>query len=299
MLQSQWDVLLTRRSFLSFLTGLAATAFLGVPASVRAQSTLQQQVNSYIQGLRQRGRVHSDERTAWSIYDFTTATKLVAINEELPLQAASMIKPFVAQAYFYRHLEDEKVYPYDTRVHRRMTAMIRDSCNYVTNDFITRAGGSPRGLDRFLKERAVGIFQQTQIVEYIPQGGRTYRNLASARDYSRFLHAIWYEHLPMGHQVLHHMGMTGGDRILRGSRGIPSITKLYNKTGSTARLCGDMGIVVGQGTDGHAYPYSFVGIIEKGRRTNNYTAWIRDRGNVLREVSSLVYAYMKNLHHLT
>ena len=298
MPKSNEQGLLTRRSFLWASAGLAASSLLGFSVPAYAQNSLQYQVNHYIQGLRRSGRIPRDEQTAWSVYDFTTGEKLVSINEERPLQAASMVKPFVAQAYFYRHVADRRAFPYDDQIQQRMAAMIRHSCNNQTNYFITRAGGSPGGLERLLKQQAGWIFKQTRIVEYIPQGGRTYRNQASARDYSRFLYAAWNDRLPMCREVLRHMGLTSGDRILRGSTGIPSCTKLYNKTGSTAHLCGDMGIVVAKGGNGKSYPYIFIGIIQKANRTGNYTTWIRDRGNVLREVSSLVYAFMKKRHHL-
>ena len=289
---------LSRRDFLIVSGGCVALAGLGAPALAEARSSLHYEVNAYIQSLRRIGRIPRNERTAWSVYDFTTGTKLVSINEEHPLQAASMLKPFVAQAYFYRHVADRQRFPYSNGIRQRMTAMIRDSSNSETNYFITRAGGSPVGLQHLLQQRAGGVFQQTRIVEYIPHNGRTYRNQASARDYSRYLFATWNERMPMCKEVLHYMGLPNGDRILRGARGIPSGTKLYHKTGSTARLCGDMGIVVARGRNGHPYPYTFIGIIEKSQRTNHYTSWIRDRGNVLREVSSLVYAFMKQRHNL-
>ncbi len=289
---------LSRRGFLYFSASCFALAGLGAPALAEARPALNYKVNAYIQSLRRTGRIPRDERTAWSVYDLTTGTKLIAINEERPLQAASMLKPFVAQAYFYRHVADHQGFPYTNGIRQRMTAMIRDSSNSETNYLITRAGGSPGGLQRLLQQRAGGVFQQTRIVEYIPQGGRAYRNQASARDYSRYLFATWNERMPMCKEVLHYMGLPNGDRIVQGATGIPSDTKLYHKTGSTARLCGDMGIVIARGRDGRSYPYTFIGIIEKSQRTNHYTSWIRDRGNVLREVSSLVYAFMKQRHNL-
>lgn len=289
---------LSRRGFLYFSGSCFALAGLGMPALAEARPALNHEVNAYIQSLRRTGRIPRDELTAWSVYDFTTGTKLVSINEERPLQAASMLKPFVAQAYFYRHVADHQGFPYTNGIRQRMTAMIRDSSNSETNYLITRAGGSPGGLQRLLQQRANGVFQQTRIVEYIPQGGRTYRNQASARDYSRYLFATWNERMPMCKEVLHYMGLPNGNRILQGATGIPSGIKLYHKTGSTARLCGNMGIVVARGRDGRPYPYTFIGIIEKSQRTNHYTSWIRDRGNVLREVSSLVYAFMKQRHNL-
>ena len=289
---------LSRRNFLIYTGGCATLAGLGAPVLAEAAPPLNAEINAYIQSLRRSGRIPRDERTAWSVYDFTTGTKLVSINEEQPLQAASMLKPFVAQAYFYRHVSDPQGFPYSNGIRNRMTAMIRDSSNSETNYLISRAGGSPSGLQRLLQQRAGGVFQQTRIVEYIPQGGRTYLNQASARDYSRYLFATWNDRMPLSREVLHYMGLPSGNRILQGSTGIPVITELYNKTGSTARLCGDMGVVVARDRHGRTFPYTFVGIIDKNQRTNQYSTWIRDRGDVLREVSSIVYAFMKRRHNL-
>ncbi len=296
--------LLTRRTFLQAAAGVAAAGVLGWPEQdALASGNLQARINAYIQSLRQSGRIPRDERTAWSVYDFTTGTKLVSINEERPLQAASMIKPFVAQAYFYRHSENRGRFPYDQRTRLLMTSMIRDSSNTATNQFIDRVSDRPpaqrpRDVEQLLRNRAGSIFQQTSIVEYIPPNGRTYRNRASARDYSRFLFALWNSRLPFAEELKYHMGLPNGDRIKSGAAAVPNIVELYHKTGSTAQLCGDMGIVMAPGRNGRRYPYTFIGIIEKSNRTNNYSSWIRDRGNVIREVSSLTYQYLRTRHPL-
>ena len=52
-----------------------------------------------------------------------------------------------------------------------------------------------------------------------------------------------------------------------------------NKTGSTARLCGDMGILKGV-----RYPYVMVGIIERKSKASNYGEWMHSRGRVFREI---------------
>jgi hypothetical protein len=72
---------------------------------------------------------------------------------------------------------------------------------------------------------------------------------------------------------------------------VPKGAKVYNKTGSTARVCGDMGILNVKGADGRWYPYTLVGIIEKGRSAPDYTSWIRSRGDIIRNVSSIVIRY--------
>lgn len=313
LLQTETDSManaasISRRDFLFTLAGLPVLAALPFEVDARASATsrtpkLQHAVNQYIQTLRRQGRIPRNERTAWSIYDFTTQQKLVAINEDVPLQSASMMKPFIALAYFYRHQENPRRYPYDARIKYLMEQMIRKSSNTATNELINRISRAttvrkPKDVEHLLKRHAGGIFQQTSIVEYIPSNGRAYRNKSSAHDYSRFLYALWYNRLPYAPELKRHMGLHNDDRIRKGARAVSATTRVYDKTGSTARLCGNMGILVALGKDGKTYPYTFIGIIEKTRRTQSYGQWIRDRGNVLREVSSLVYLDMKKRHRL-
>ena len=59
-----------------------------------------------------------------------------------------------------------------------------------------------------------------------------------------------------------------------------------------------MGILIAQGRDGRRYPYTFIGIIEKARPTQSYMAWQAARGNVIRDVSSMVYSHLRQIHDL-
>lgn len=300
----------SRRDFLRGMGALSLAGFLGfdpLDAGAAAQAPgaahLQREVNRYVRGLRRAGLVAHDERTAWSVYDFTAGTKLVAINEDRALQGASMIKPFIAQAYFYRHRENRRRYPYDARIKRLMTKMIRYSSNSATNELIDRisrksARQKPKDVELLLKRNGRGIFRQTRIVEYIPKNGRSYRNRASAHDYSRFLYALWTNRLPSAEELRRFMRLPNKDRIVTQTGDIPPQTQVYDKTGSTARLCGNMGIVAALGRDNGIYPYTFIGIIEKSRRAKNYPQWIKRRGDVIRAVSSLVYRDMKTRHPL-
>jgi len=96
----------------------------------------------------------------------------------------------------------------------------------------------------------------------------------------------------------HLLGLPNADRIRPSSAADPYACDVLDKTGSTAHLCGNMGIVVAQGSDGKEYPYTMIGIIEKRQRPRSYGHWIRDRGNVIREVSELVYTELRHLHPL-
>ncbi len=301
------DINLERRRYMMLLASLPLfTVGTFTSDSVLAASQhddLQQRINHYISSLRRRGIIQADEKTAWSIYDFRKKEKRVAINENSAYQCASMIKPFIALAYFYQCKYNHKDYYYPDSVQRKMEAMIRHSDNHATNFFIRLLSKKsqqqrPMEVEKILKRHAPGIFQHTQIREYIPHNGRTYRNKASARDYSRFLYALWHNALPYSHELKRLMGLHNSDRISVGVNIVPSITKVYDKTGTTARLCGDMGIIEAIGRDGHTYPYTFIGIIEKQHRAKNYGQWARSRSNVIRTVSGMVYADMKQRHPL-
>ncbi len=250
-------------------------------------------VEAYIKGLRRKGRISEDESTAWSVYDFTRGEKLVTINEETQFQAASLIKPFIAAAFFHRVKNKELVYGPKSR--RHMKRMIHYSSNPSTN-WVMRQVGGPQAVQRILKQHYPGIFRATSIVEYIPPGGKTYRNKASARDYSRFLYALWEGGIVGAREIKRLMSLPGPDRIYTGAESVPVGTRVMNKTGSTARLCADMGILNVQGPDGKRYPYTLIGIIEKRDRARNYSAWIHSRAEVIREVSDIVYQGIARHH---
>lgn len=258
-----------------------------------AATDLEAAVKRHIRKLRSQGLLARDERTAWSVYDFSTGRKLVSINEDAPFQAASLIKPFVALAFF--HQVERGRLKYGPKSKRHMERMIQRSSNISTNWVMRRLGG-PRAVQRILKRHYGGMLKGVHIVEYIPKNGRSYRNKASAHDYSRFLYALWKGRLPRAAEIKRIMGLPGRDRLATGVDDLPKGTKVYNKTGSTAHLCGDMGILVVPGRDGKRYAYTLVGIIEKRSRARNYTAWIRSRGDVIRSVSDIVYQGIVRRH---
>ena len=282
-----------------------ATAPAVMPVSSRSRMTstertreihnLEAAVEDYINRLRKDGKLDPDERTGWSVYDFTTGEKLVTINEDEQFQAASLVKPFIAAAFFYKVEKGELSYDRESR--RQMERMIQHSNNASTN-WVTRKVGGPQAVQRILKQQYPAIFQEIHLVEYIPAGGKTYRNKASVHDYSRFLYALWKGNIAGAREIKRLMALPGSDRIYTGVRVVPKGTKVYNKTGSTARVCGDMGILNIKGPDGKWYPYTVIGIIEKEQNAANYTSWIRSRGNIIRNVSGIVYQSIAQNHNI-
>ncbi|MFH1620041.1 MAG: serine hydrolase [bacterium] len=252
-----------------------------------ASSPLESDIENYIKKLRKRGVIRQNERTAWIVYDLSSDKKLVSINEDIPLEAASLIKPFVALAYFHEVEAGRKSYSDEAR--RRMVSMIRDSNNAATNWFFRRLGG-PAAVQRLLSGNYGAILSNTRIVEYIPTSGRTYRNKASAHDYSRFLYALWNDTLPRSVEIKRLMNLSNPDRLYTATPGVPEGTEVYDKTGTTSHLCGNMGILVAKNIeDGGSFPYIIVGVIEKEKSAQSYFNWMRTRGDVIRRVSEMVY----------
>jgi beta-lactamase class A len=268
-----------------------------IPHAGRADDLLMNsKIDSHIKSLRSRGVLRGDEKTAWIVYDFTAGREVASINGSSMLQAASMIKPFLALAFF--HEVEAGRLSYTDTAKRHMELMIQKSNNDSTN-WVMRQTGGPALTEAILKRNYPTLSQQMSIVEYIPEGGKTYRNQGSAGDYGRFLHELWYRRLPRADEMLRVMGLPGNDRLFTKVRSIPTGTRVYNKTGSTAMCCGDMGILVAKGRDGKSYPYAVIGIIESSRRNNsNYSSWISSRADVIRGVSNVVYLEMKKRYPL-
>lgn len=275
------------------------TAHSGGQAVVVTGSSLQpsgveQSIEAYIGSLRKKGTLSSDETTGWVVYDLTSGENIVDINADQVFQAASMIKPFVALAFFHQATQGKIIYGPKSR--QKMERMIQQSDNPSTN-WVMKVVGGPAACAKILRTHYGHIFKKTTIVEYIPVGGKTYRNTAVPSDYIRFLDALWQNQLPFGKELRRLMSLPGRDRLYDGTP-IPRGTLVYNKTGSTAHLCGDMGILVPRDKNGRPYPYALVGIIERSSRAKNYGNWMLTRGNVIRAVSTIVYKQMKRQYQL-
>lgn len=249
-------------------------------------------IAEHVQKMRREGKLSKDERTAWSVYDFTTGETLVEINADIGLQAASLVKPFLALA-FMRKVEQGKL-AYDAESRRQMTRMIQVSDNAAA-DWVMRRLGGPAAVQRALREDYGEMLPGVEIKEYIPRGGRTYKNKASARDYSRFLLALWRDELPGSKEIKRLMALPKRDRLHTGVP-LPDDMEVYDKTGSTSRLCGDIGVLQATGPDGKQYAYTLIGIIEKSRPARHYFSWLRSRGNIIRGVSYLVYSKLGAAH---
>lgn len=262
-------------------------------AAARALSGLERDIQNYVGELRRQGLIRPDEQTAWLVYDISSDRKLAGINEDTPMESASLIKPFIALAWFHEVEAGRRSYGAVEREH--MESMIQESDNRAADWFMRRLGG-PAAAQRILKSNYGGLLRDTRLVEYIPANGRTYRNKASVHDYSRFLYALWNGALPRAEEIKRLMNLPKPNRLYTSAPGVPEGTEVYDKTGTTSRLCGDMGILVARRPDGRAFPYIVAGVIQKSRPASSYGDWMRTRGDVIRHVSEMAYEAVSGSH---
>ncbi len=283
--------------YLSALLVILTACFLpaGALRASTLDSRLEASIDRYIKKYRRSRQLASTERTSFVVYDLSRQKKVVSINEDRPMMAASLIKNFVMLAYFHEVKQRRKVHTDKNR--RQLRLMIQKSSNPATNYFIRLLGG-PRRVQRILRVN-YPYFQQTRIVEYIPAGGRTYRNMTSAHDLNRFYVQLWNGNLPYSEKMKWYLKLPNGDYIYKKTR-IPASVKVYNKTGTVYGLVADSGILVFKDSRGRTRPYVFTGMIQDRTKTNrrnryqSFGAWVTRRANILRRVSEKAYDYLVN-----
>ncbi len=248
------------------------------------------------------------------VYDFKANERLVSLYIDAQMQAASMIKPYVALAYLHTVAQEKIIGPL---IMEHLRKMLQESDNVSTNfimDKVEMEGiKGPGAIQSILLNNYSGISKQVSIIDYIPltpkekesakeqglavsEGDSYYSNLSSVNDYQGFLDALWHNNLPHSDKLKEFMSGTRWNRVLSRILSKPKKTVLYNKTGTTARVCGDIGIVEAKDEDGNVYPYSIIAIIEKKNRVNGeeaYHKWAKSRADVIRELSALAHEYMK------
>jgi beta-lactamase class A len=158
----------------------AAFIALSSAASIRAaaDSPLESQIESYVKSLRARGSISGNDRTAWLVRDLTTGTTLASINENSPRQAASMIKPFLALAFFPSSEGGKLSYGDASRRHMELMIQKSDNSLHELGHETNRRPRGHEGTARASLPRA--SVSNLRLVEYIPANGRAYRNLGSA-----------------------------------------------------------------------------------------------------------------------
>ena len=271
-----------------------------IPSKLRGtiDSPLEASFELYIKNRRSRRILSTTDRTSFVVFDISKNKKLVSINEDRQMMAASLIKNFVMLAYFHEVKHGRQAHTNTNRGHLR--AMIQVSNNSSTNYFIRLLGG-PARVDRILKTN-YPYFKQTRIVEYIPAGGRTYKNMTSARDLSTFFLRLWHGRLPHSAKMKWYFKLKNGDYIFKKTY-IPSSVTVYNKTGTVYGLVGDGGILTLRDPQGLQRHYIFIGLMEDRTKTNrrnrwqSFAKWRNQRTYILRRLSERAYKYIYENHY--
>ena len=265
---------------------------------ITVDSNLEADIDRYIKGLRFRGVLANTDRTSFVVYDITKQKKVVSINEDQTMMAASLIKNFIMLAYFHEVKYKRLEHTSENRL--KLRQMIQRSANRSTNYFIRLLGG-PSSVERILKWN-YPFFEKTRIVEYIPTNGRTYQNMTSARDLNKFYNQLWLGNLPYSNKMKYYLGLPNGDRM-HDKTCIPSNVRVYHKTGTVYGLVGDSGILAIIDSQGKQRAYVFTGLIEDRTKTSNrnrseaFWSWVGRRSDTLRRVSEAVYEYIYEVHY--
>ena len=278
----------------------SAATYRNIPSKYQRtiDSPLEATFEYYIKSQRSRKRLVPSDRTSFVVYDISKKKKLVSINEERQMMAASLIKNFVMLAYFHEVRYRRRAHTDVNKGHLRN--MIRWSSNSSTNYFIRLLGG-PARVNQLLKSN-YPYFKQTRIVEYIPYGGRTYKNMTSARDLSTFFLQLWQDKLPHSDKMKWYFKLKNGDYIFKQTY-IPATVEVYNKTGTVYGLVGDGGVLVLKDPKGISRPYIFIGLMEDRTKTNrrnrwqSFYDWKNRRANIIRRLSERAYKYIYENHY--
>lgn len=281
------------------LTGmLSAPSYSKDPYARSMDSSLEANMEAYVKDLRKRGFLSKTDETSFVVYDIDHDRKVASINEDEKMMSASTIKVFVMLAYFDR-LGDGMI-RHTAENRRLLRAMIQYSSNAATNRLMGKLGG-PKAVEKLLA-RKYPFFDETDVKEYIPGGGRTYRNTTSAHDLNIFYNQLWRNRLPHADKMKYYLGLPGNDRIFDGTC-IPKGTDVFNKTGTVYGVVADSGILVMKGRNGRVHPYAVTGMIEDrtktkpGNRKEPYWSWAKKRANVVRRMSEGAYDYLYKLHN--
>ena len=278
----------------------SAGTYRNIPSKYRStiDSPLEADFERYIKSRRSRKALAVTDRTSFVVYDISKNKKLVSINEDRQMMAASLIKNFVMLAYFHEVKYGRQKHTAANK--RNLRHMIQWSSNASTNYFIRMLGG-PAGVNKILRSN-YPYFKQTRIVETIPYGGRTYRNMTSARDLSTFFLRLWQGKLPFSEKMKWYFKLKNGDYIYKQTY-IPTSVEVYNKTGTVYGLVGDGGVLVLRDPQGRSRPYIFIGLMEDRTKTNrrnrwqSFYDWKNRRAYILRRLSEQAYKYIYEKHY--
>jgi beta-lactamase class A len=244
-------------------------------------------------------KIPKNEKISILVYDHRKNETLYSLNSDEPMQCASIIKPILSLGY-YHDVINGKI-RHSSRNQNKIKLMIQKSKeNKHVGNFLKMYSNGRRNqrdsikrINKIINENYSKIFKNTSIVEPIPNNGKTYKNMASAADYNRFLKALTNEELPYNQEIENLLNLKKTTRMYSNWNSIPKNVKIYSKTGHTSGCCGEMGIVKPLGTNWKMYPYSMICIINRKPDSSSYRKWISPTKNKVNKIFSTIRSHIK------
>ena len=159
--------------------------------------------------------------------------------------------------------------------------------------------GGPKKVNEILSKYS--FLHDTRVVEYIPNGGRTYKNSTSTHDLNRFYNQMWHNKLPYSREMKRILSLPKRDRLYDRTC-IPKGVLQYTKSGTVYGLVADSGILVMKNDgNGNPHPYAISVMVEdktkppsKNRKIS--ALWVRKRAELIRDISEGVYDFLHQTH---
>jgi hypothetical protein len=197
-------------------------------------------VEAAVQRLYESDRLKESEKVGVSVTNVRTG-RCVGLNLKDQFQIASIVKNFVAWGIL-DGVERKKIV-FSPELANDLQQMLQNSKNDATNRCFDRLGG-PHALQRLVMDRFKNFGFGTEIVEKIPPGGTTYKNKSTPIALSNLLTAIFHRKSLPAEVIYDLTALPGPDRFLnRTPGGLVNESHSHGKTGTTAKLSGDISIL--------------------------------------------------------
>lgn len=226
----------------------------------------QEAVQQFLNMLQEIGVLRKDETV--SVVVRHGNREVVAVNKDVKLPIASMVKIFVAWAYLRAHEIDPTRYPLDDDIMNQLKRMVRLSDNQATNRFIKKLGG-PEAVQKFLcLQLPENIHKGVSITSYIPPGGAEYKNSATGSSLVEFMcHLITTQNTSLASQMT--IYLMHGSRERMGTIIPDEISFNLEKTGTTGKTVGSVGVCWIDRGNGLEPVVFYVNCVNNNRTYNN------------------------------
>jgi beta-lactamase class A len=270
-------------------------------------SSLEASILQYMKEIYSSNRLKRNDKLSIVVQDLTNGEILVSLRSRQSVKSASTIKLPILHAYMIQRFKGK--IKASSNHKKLIEEMIRFSSNSSTNTIIKLLGGT-KNIQRILNNTK--LYKELNLLETIPEDGRTYRNKISAADLNQLFVNIWFKRVigvkyspqinkAASKEMLYLLGLPGHvwlkDRIKAGTCfSANKLVKLWDKTGFVKGVNGNAGIVEIDTPHGRR-AYSIVMFIEREDYqtiTGDATSWSERVSLHMRKISELTFSFISN-----